>query len=104
MGVRDKIMFDNARAAVKTPEDEYHLRELMIALDSDSPAHFVPSFRAGERVLDIGCGAGQTLIAACPYRLPGEGGGCVTCARIDDVCQGWASGVDIDENAIRVGH
>jgi len=98
------MMFDKAREAVKTPEDEYHLRELMIALDSDSPAHFLPSFRVGERVLDIGCGAGQTLIGACPYRLPGEGGGCVTCARIDDVCQGWASGIDIDENAIRVGH
>lgn len=76
----------------------------MIALDPDSPAHFLPSFRRGERALDIGCGAGQTLIAACPYRLPGEGGGCVTCARTDNLCQGWASGIDVDEDAIRVGH
>lgn len=98
------MSFDKAREAAQTPEDEYHLKELMIALDSASPAHYLPTFQVGEKVLDIGCGAGQTLIAACPYRMPGEGGGCVTCARKDNVCLGWASGVDIDKDAIRMGH
>lgn len=98
------ISFEKAQESAQKPKDEYHLQELMIALDRDSSAHFLPSFRRGERVLDIGCGAGQTLIAACPYRLAGEGGGCVTCSRVDNVCQGWASGIDIDEDAIRLGH
>ena len=96
--------FDKAREAVQTPKNEYHLQELKIALDSDNPAHYLPTIQTGLRVLDVGCGAGQTLIAACPYRMPGEGGGCVTCARKDNVCLGWACGVDIDEGAIRLGH
>lgn len=97
------VILDRAREAVQTTEDQYHLRELMVALDSNSPAHFLPKFRVGEKVLDIGCGAGQTLIAACPYRVPGESGGCVTCARTDNTCYGWACGVDIDESALRLG-
>ena len=96
--------FDKAREAVQTPKNEYHLQELKIALDSDNPAHYLPTIQTGLRVLDVGCGAGQTLIAACPYRMPGEGGGCVTCARKENECLGWACGVDIDDDAIRLGH
>jgi ubiquinone/menaquinone biosynthesis C-methylase UbiE len=43
----------------------YHLRELAVARDAASPAHLLPVIAAADRViLDIGCGAGQTLIAA----------------------------------------
>lgn len=43
----------------------YHLRELAVARDPTSPAHRLPVIGAADRaILDIGCGAGQTLIAA----------------------------------------
>jgi ubiquinone/menaquinone biosynthesis C-methylase UbiE len=43
----------------------YHLRELAVARDRASPAHLLPVIGAMDRaILDIGCGAGQTLIAA----------------------------------------
>jgi SAM-dependent methyltransferase len=45
--------------------DQYHLRELEIALDPQNPSHILPPpVPASHRVLDIGCGAGQTLMAA----------------------------------------
>ena len=44
---------------------EYHLSELQIARDSHAPGHLLPPIPPGCRaVLDIGCGAGQTLIAS----------------------------------------
>ena len=42
----------------------YHLEELEIARNPAHPAHSNPPIPAGARVLDVGCGAGQTLIAA----------------------------------------
>ncbi|QOY61773.1 methyltransferase domain-containing protein [Lysobacter sp. H21R4] len=49
----------------------YHLRELAIALDPQSPLHAMPDVRGADRaVLDIGCGIGQTL-AACGT-MPGR--------------------------------
>jgi ubiquinone/menaquinone biosynthesis C-methylase UbiE len=43
----------------------YHLGELAIARDPSSPAHLLPVIGAADRaILDVGCGAGQTLIAA----------------------------------------
>jgi ubiquinone/menaquinone biosynthesis C-methylase UbiE len=43
----------------------YHRRELQIALDPHDPGHIpAPPIAAGQRILDIGCGAGQTLIAS----------------------------------------
>jgi len=62
---------------------EYHLAELRIALDPSHPGHILPQVEPHERVLDLGSGAGQTLIAACPGRL--------------------SFGLDIDFEALRLG-
>lgn len=44
---------------------QYHLSELQIAQDDSAPGHLLPPIPAECRaVLDIGCGAGQTLIAS----------------------------------------
>jgi SAM-dependent methyltransferase len=46
-------------------DDQSHLAELEILLDASHPARILPPARsATEMVVDIGCGAGQTLIAA----------------------------------------
>ena len=62
---------------------EYHEQELRIALDPANPKRLVPDTGSATSVLDIGCGAGQTLIALPPGKR------CI--------------GVDIDEEAIRLG-
>lgn len=51
-------------AAVIPEGADYHLAELRIAADPAHPAHLNPPIPAGSRVLDVGCGAGQTLLAA----------------------------------------
>ena len=44
---------------------EYNLKELHIARNRDDPRRVMPPIRATDRViLDVGCGAGQTLIAS----------------------------------------
>jgi ubiquinone/menaquinone biosynthesis C-methylase UbiE len=66
--------------------NEYHLRELKIARDLDDPKRIMPMFGEGDRiVLDVGCGAGQTLIAS--------------------QLQPWvrAVGIDLDESALSLG-
>jgi ubiquinone/menaquinone biosynthesis C-methylase UbiE len=46
------------------PEIAYHLRELEIAADPESPHYAMPGILAGDQaILDIGCGIGQTLVA-----------------------------------------
>jgi ubiquinone/menaquinone biosynthesis C-methylase UbiE len=66
--------------------ETYHLEELRIATDTADPRRIMPGIPAGCRsVLDIGCGAGQTLIAS---RLPAD-------VRM--------VGVDIDPGALRLG-
>ncbi|HEX7358920.1 MAG TPA: class I SAM-dependent methyltransferase [Bryobacteraceae bacterium] len=63
---------------------QYHLEELKAALDPNHPSHSLPPpLPASKRVLDIGCGAGQTLIARYPDRV--------------------SFGIDIDADALRTG-
>lgn len=66
---------------------EYHQRELQIALDPSNPARAMPSIIPAKhkRILDVGCGMGQSLLAA---RLPMD---------IE------AYGVDCDMEAIEAG-
>jgi len=64
--------------------EAYHLGELSIAQDPSHPAHILPPpVPASSRVLDVGCGAGQTLMTAYPYQL--------------------TFGIDIDLSALRLG-
>jgi ubiquinone/menaquinone biosynthesis C-methylase UbiE len=64
--------------------DQYHLAELRAALDASHPNHISPPpTPAASVVLDIGCGAGQTLIAAYGDRI--------------------TFGLDIDYGALRLG-
>jgi ubiquinone/menaquinone biosynthesis C-methylase UbiE len=90
-----------AAAAVSAPGDSYHLGELKIAFETANPAQGLPTINVGEKVLDIGCGAGQTLIAACAYRQNGTGGLCTTCSRND--CPTWGYGIDVDKDALALG-
>ena len=64
----------------------YHVLELQIAADPADTRRVMPSINAAHRrIVDVGCGAGQTLIAS---RLP------------DDV---MAIGVDCDPGALSLG-
>lgn len=69
--------------ASNTPE--YHLAELELARSAQDPRRILPDIpQDAKRILDIGCGAGQTLLA---------------CARDGRV----AVGVDYDWEALRLG-
>jgi ubiquinone/menaquinone biosynthesis C-methylase UbiE len=64
--------------------EQYHLGELEVAQNPSHPAHILPpSVPIGSRILDVGCGAGQTLIAAYGEQL--------------------TFGIDIDLPALRLG-
>jgi SAM-dependent methyltransferase len=64
----------------------YHLEELAIARDPSAPGHLLPrNVPERGRILDIGCGAGQTLIAL------GLGGGRTSI------------GIDVDAEALLLG-
>jgi len=63
---------------------EYNLQELNIALNPDDPRHILPpALPPTARVLDVGCGSGQSLIAAYPGRL--------------------SFGVDVDFDSLKLG-
>lgn len=64
----------------------YHLEELAIAQTKDDPRRVAPKLPARFRsILDLGCGAGQTLL---------------TCGLAENV---FACGIDIDEEPLRYG-
>lgn len=64
--------------------DEYHLKELEIALDpGNAKRSMPPPLPSSQVVLDVGCGAGQTLIAGYPDRI--------------------SFGLDIDLSAMKLG-
>jgi SAM-dependent methyltransferase len=64
--------------------DSYHLDELRVARDRSHPGHLLPPpLPPDSTILDIGCGAGQTLIAAYPEHK--------------------TFGIDIDLTALRLG-
>lgn len=64
--------------------EQYHLGELEVAQNPSHPAHILPPpVPVRSRVLDVGCGAGQTLIAAYGQQL--------------------TFGIDIDLSALRLG-
>src|SRR5262249_18921537 len=64
--------------------EAYHRGELAVALDPSHPSHILPPpLEARQLVLDVGCGAGQTLIAAYPDRV--------------------SFGLDIDRAALKLG-
>jgi ubiquinone/menaquinone biosynthesis C-methylase UbiE len=64
--------------------DDYNLAELKIALDATDPRHILPpALPPHLKVLDVGCGAGQSLIGAYPDRL--------------------SFGIDIDLDALKTG-
>ena len=65
---------------------DYHLQELAIANDASDPRRIMPPLtEADRRILDVGCGAGQTLIGSAPRR------------------EVLAVGVDSDHSALRLG-
>src|SRR5437773_1259028 len=69
-----------------SPTLKYHLDEFLIAMDSHHPPHCIPRLSVSpKRILDVGCGAGQTLAALSAG--PGL----------------ELLGVDRDESAIRLG-
>jgi ubiquinone/menaquinone biosynthesis C-methylase UbiE len=64
----------------------YHKLELQIALDPSDPRHVLPLIRPHHRrILDVGCGMGQTLMAL----------------HVGPKCQAW--GVDVDAVAVAAG-
>lgn len=65
---------------------EYHRLELAIARDPQDSRRVMPQIEdRHRRILDVGCGAGQTLIG---------------CELADDV---FAVGLDVDESAVALG-
>lgn len=64
---------------------EYHLKELEIARDSSHEMHILPEILdSDEKILDVGCGIGQSFLA-------------LKC--LDRTCVGF----DVDEEAVRYG-
>jgi ubiquinone/menaquinone biosynthesis C-methylase UbiE len=59
------------------------MEEMRIGLDANHRSHINPDIRGYSHILDVGCGAGQTLVSSCP-KLP-------------------AVGIDVDFAALKLG-
>lgn len=57
-GVYERVTVD-----MHTSSLAYHQGELRVALDASSPQRLVPEPGIASSILDIGCGAGQTIVA-----------------------------------------
>jgi SAM-dependent methyltransferase len=66
---------------MQTSSLAYHQGELRVALDASNPQRLVPDVEGAASILDIGCGAGQTIVALG--------------------CGARSTGVDIDVDALR---
>lgn len=66
---------------MQTSSLAYHRGELRVALDASNPQRLVPDVEGAASILDIGCGAGQTIVALG--------------------CGGRSTGVDIDVEALQ---
>ncbi len=77
---------------------EYNLRELRIAMTPGDPRRAMPAIdpRTDHVILDVGCGAGQTLIAS---QLPPE----TVRVGIDVDSSGFSLGRDLDPAILFVG-
>ena len=69
--------------SMSTSAIAHHEQELRIALDPANPKRLIPDTTGAQCVLDIGCGAGQTLIAMPPGKR--------------------YAGMDVDEEDVRRG-
>jgi ubiquinone/menaquinone biosynthesis C-methylase UbiE len=74
-------VYERVTAVTNTSSLAYHQGELRVALDATNPQRLVPDPGPARAILDIGCGAGQTIIAL------GAGGRSI--------------GIDIDFGALR---
>lgn len=82
MGLRNQVK--RQHSASSGASRAYHLGELKTARDPADPAHILPPPVPLEwHILDVGCGAGQTLLTAYPDRI--------------------TFGLDIDLEALRLG-
>lgn len=83
----DSPSFPETRSFRETTRD-YHLRELQIAQDPNDPRHVMPAIEPHHRrILDVGGGAGQTLIASRDKLAPAA----------------LAANLDIDYEALLLG-
>jgi len=56
-------VYQRVKLAMQTSSLAYHQGELRVALDAANPRRLVPDPGDAQAILDIGCGAGQTIIA-----------------------------------------
>ena len=74
-------LYQRVNAIMHTSSLAYHQSELRVALDLANPKRLVPDVGQAQSILDIGCGAGQIIVALG--------------------CAARSTGIDIDLDALR---